>query len=98
MCTSLQLPLQPQELASDGAIPGAVNIPLKQVGEVFSLPPDQWESLLGLPAPQTDSPIIFSCLAGIRSHKAQVKVTELGFSNTSNFTGGWAEWADRTKS
>ena len=72
MYSSLQLHLQPQELASDGAIPGAVNIPLKQVGEVFSLPPDQWESLLGLPAPQTDSPIIFSCLAGIRSHKAQV--------------------------
>ena len=72
MCTSLQLSLQPQELASDGAIPGAVNIPLKQVGEVFSLPPDKWESLLGRAAPQTDSPIIFSCLAGIRSHKAQV--------------------------
>jgi len=96
MCTSLQLPVQPQEL-HDGAIPGAVNIPLNQVAEVFSLPPDKWESLLGLPAPQMDSPIIFSCLAGIRSYKAQVKVTELGFSNTSNFTGGWAEWAERTK-
>ena len=72
MCSSLQLHLQPQELASDGSIPGAVNIPLKQVGEVFSLPPDQWESLLGLPPPRADSPIIFSCLAGIRSHKAQV--------------------------
>ena len=64
--------LQPKELASDGAIPGAVNIPLGQVAEVFSLSPDKWESLVGRAAPQSDSPIIFSCLAGIRSHKAQV--------------------------
>ena len=105
--------LQPKELASDGAIPGAVNIPLGQVAEVFSMSPDKWESLVGRAAPQSDSPIIFSCLAGIRSHKAQVnreglnekssillqvKVSELGFSNTSNFTGGWAEWAERSRS
>ena len=64
--------LQPKELASDGAIPGAVNIPLGQVAEVFSMSPDKWESLVGRAAPQSDSPIIFSCLAGIRSHKAQV--------------------------
>jgi len=89
---------QPKELASDGAIPGAVNIPLGQVAEVFSMSPDKWESLVGRAAPQSDSPIIFSCLAGIRSHKAQVKVTELGFSNTSNFTGGWAEWGERSRS
>jgi len=89
---------QPKELASDGAIPGAVNIPLGQVAEVFSLSPDKWESLVGRAAPQSDSLIIFSCLAGIRSHKAQVKITELGFSNTSNFTGGWAEWAERSRS
>merc|ERR1719474_1234789 len=63
---------QPKELASDGAIPGAVNIPLGQVAEVFSLSPDKWEALIGKAAPQSDSPIIFSCLAGIRSHKAQV--------------------------
>ena len=72
MCSSLQLHLQPQELASDGSIPGAVNIPLNQVAEVFSLPPDKWEALIGQAAPETDSPIIFSCLAGIRSYKAQV--------------------------
>ena len=64
--------LQPKEFASDGAIPGAVNIPLGQVAEVFSMSPDQWESTVGRAAPQSDSPIIFSCLAGIRSHKAQV--------------------------
>ena len=48
MCSSLQLLLQPQELASDGAIPGAVNIPLGQVAEVLLLPHEQCLCCLSL--------------------------------------------------
>ena len=40
--------LQPNELASDGAIPGAVNIPLGQVAEVLPLPHEQCLCCLSL--------------------------------------------------
>ena len=40
--------LQPKELSSDGAIPGAVNIPLGQVAEVLPLPHEQCLCCLSL--------------------------------------------------
>ena len=67
--------LQEEELAATGAIPGAVNIPLGQLQGALSLSPEQWTALHRAPAPALHSPIVFSCLAGIRSAKAQVHLS-----------------------
>jgi len=88
---------EPKELINDGVIPNAVNIPLRQVKEAFQQNPDAFEKKYQVKMPAEEDPIIFSCLAGIRSAKAEVIVNSIGFTNTSNYQGGFADWATRNK-
>ena len=41
------------------------------------------------------TPLVFSCMAGIRSKKAAVIALKAGYDNVSDFEGGWNEWAAR---
>ena len=43
------------------------------------------------------TPLVFSCLAGIRSRKAQGLAKMMGYNNTSNYVGGWMEWAEKSQ-
>jgi len=88
---------QPGELEKDGAIPGALNIPLGDLEMALSFRPKKFERIFKTPI-DNSTPIVFSCLAGIRSRKAQEVARMLGYTNTSNFTGGWVEWSDKSRS
>ena len=87
---------QPKELKKDGVIPGALNIPLGDLEKALSLRPKKFERKFKVPIDYS-TPLVFSCLAGIRSRKAQVVASNVGFTNTSNFTGGWMEWAEKRR-
>merc|ERR1719430_1020367 len=80
---------QAEELERDGTIPGALHIPLADLEgglkKIFGVTRDE------------STPLVFSCLAGIRSRKAQRISSKLGFTNTGNFEGGWMEWAEKNK-
>ena len=86
-------PPQAEELTDEGAIPGALHIPLASLQAALALPPAQWEAQFSAPAPKPETPIVFSCKMGIRSGKAVALATGLGFTNVSNYTGGWVDWS-----
>merc|ERR1712079_288416 len=59
----------PQELSRHGDIPGAINIPLGDLETALSMRPKKFETLFHVSV--TDrTPLVFSCMAGIRSKKA----------------------------
>ena len=105
---------QAEELERDGAIPGALHIPLADLEVAFmnlrfilmhsnitfqtalSFRPKKFERIFKVSLDES-TPLVFSCLAGIRSRKAQRIASVLGFTNTSNFEGGWMEWAEKTR-
>jgi rhodanese-related sulfurtransferase len=86
-----------KELENDGRIDNAVHIPLRQVKEAFELNPDHFEKKYQVKMPEDEDPIIFTCLAGIRSAKAEAVVNSMGFSNTSNYLGGFADWVQKNQ-
>eukprot|EP00088_Acartia_fossae_P026584 TRINITY_DN2740_c0_g1_i5.p1 TRINITY_DN2740_c0_g1~~TRINITY_DN2740_c0_g1_i5.p1 ORF type:complete len:183 (-),score=23.93 TRINITY_DN2740_c0_g1_i5:130-678(-) len=85
------------ELQNDGIIPKTVNIPLREVKGAFDLTPEQFEEKYQVAMPESDDAIIFSCLAGIRSAKAEAVVNSLGYTNTSNYRGGFADWVQHNR-
>ena len=102
---------QAEELERDGSIPGALHIPLADLEVRFEYPrillnnrfqtalafrPKKFERIFKVSIDES-TPLVFSCLAGIRSRKAQRIASMLGFTNTGNFEGGWMEWAEKTK-
>jgi len=83
-----------RELLEDGVIQGALNIPLKQLKDALQMHPDDFEEKYKVPMPEDDDPMIFSCLVGGRSAKAQFLSRELGFTNVANYAGGFADWIE----
>ncbi|ENN71695.1 hypothetical protein HUJ04_006181 [Dendroctonus ponderosae] len=89
---------EPQELVEHGALPRALNIPLGEVETALkTLPNDQFLRKYGGPKPDADSPIVFSCMKGMRSEKAQIAALQLDYKNVKNYVGGWTEWAEKNK-
>ena len=43
------------------------------------------------------TPLVFSCMAGIRSKKAAAIAERSGFSDVREFSGGWVAWAEAQK-
>jgi len=87
---------QAEELERDGSIPGALHIPLADLETALAFRPKKFERIFKVSIDES-TPLVFSCLAGIRSRKAQRIASMLGFTNTGNFEGGWMEWAEKTK-
>ncbi|XP_055345553.1 thiosulfate:glutathione sulfurtransferase-like [Paramacrobiotus metropolitanus] len=83
---------EPAELAKDGAIPSAVNIPLGQFKDTLRLSPSELQALHGLAVQGQDSEIIVSCRSGRRSTLAAAMARELGYTNVRNYAGGILEW------
>jgi rhodanese-related sulfurtransferase len=67
---------EPAEYA-EGFIPGAVNIPLRDLADSTALLPD------------FDDPILIYCAAGYRGAVAQLGLDILGYNNTVNLRGGF---------
>ena len=82
----------PEELIVDGILQGSVLIPLNEIKTAFDLSPVVFRDRYKVEMPGEHDPIIFSCLIGKRSAKAQEIVTFLGFKNTANYLGSFADW------
>lgn len=68
----------PEEL-KNGAIPGAINIPLDSLRERYQE--------LG------DAPTIVSCQVGLRGHVARTLLANLGMPQVANLDGGYLTWS-----
>jgi rhodanese-related sulfurtransferase len=72
---------RPDELANDGFVEGAVNIPLAQLdGRIAELPQD------------LDAPMLVYCAVGIRGNFGLVYLKMLGYTNVRNIRGGFGGW------
>ncbi|XP_030759045.1 thiosulfate sulfurtransferase/rhodanese-like domain-containing protein 3 [Sitophilus oryzae] len=88
---------EPTELIEHGVIPGSINIPLGEVEQVLRDTSDKdFHKKYGVPKPTTSSPIIFSCMKGARSEKAQNLALQLGYKESKNYLGGWNDWAEKS--
>lgn len=67
-----------------GHIPGAINLPNEEIGDV------QPEAL-----PDLDAPLILYCKSGVRCKEAVVKLLKLGYTDVSNM-GGIEDWTYET--
>jgi sulfur dioxygenase len=75
---------EPSELAQNGFIEGAVNIPVGQVAlRVADLPAD-----LG-------APVVVVCESGIRSAYAGIYLRAYGYGNVTNLEFGMREWREK---
>jgi sulfur-carrier protein adenylyltransferase/sulfurtransferase len=64
-----------------GHIPGALFIPLGQLGQE-----------IGAAVPDKDTEIIMQCRSGARSGRGTAQLQELGYTNVVNLAGGILEW------
>nr|CAI5851032.1 unnamed protein product [Callosobruchus analis] len=89
---------EPSELQETGVIPSSINIPLGELETALKdLTDNQFRDKFGREKPDKQSLIIYSCLKGGRSAKAQELSQQLGYENVSSFAGGWTEWAEKSK-
>ncbi|ERL87226.1 hypothetical protein D910_04624 [Dendroctonus ponderosae] len=85
---------EPQELVEHGALPRALNIPLDEVETALkTLPNEQFLKKYGGPKPDADSPIVFSCMKGMRSEKAQIAALQLDYKKGSTRLSIWEVFA-----
>jgi len=87
----------PKELEVDGILQGSVLIPLNEIKTAFDLSPVVFMNRYKVKMPGIHDPIIFSCLIGKRSARAQEIVQFLGFKNTANYLGSFADWKKRNE-
>ncbi|XP_065362756.1 rhodanese domain-containing protein CG4456 [Calliphora vicina] len=83
------------ELASTGALPGSINIPLSELGQAFELSDNDFKTQFNRAKPSQDAPLIFSCLKGGRAQKATDMALVQGFKNVKPYAGSWTEWAQK---
>ncbi|XP_066516733.1 thiosulfate sulfurtransferase/rhodanese-like domain-containing protein 1 [Hoplias malabaricus] len=83
---------EPSEF-EEGAIPGAINIPLSEVEQSFTLTPDQFKELYGASVPGKNDPdFIVYCQRGRRSLTALEILYGLGYNRARHYAGGYGEW------
>ncbi|XP_055628377.1 rhodanese domain-containing protein CG4456-like isoform X2 [Toxorhynchites rutilus septentrionalis] len=86
---------EPEEIASTGEIPTAINIPLNTVSDELKLSPEAFQEKYGRKKPGNDDPVIFSCRSGVRAGLAANEADKLGFKNVKNYVGSWTEYAEK---
>ena len=72
---------QPEELESDGIIDGAINIPMRELGDNLDLLPD------------LDATIVVVCKGGFRATIAMTALHVLGYENAHVLVGGFGAWS-----
>ncbi|KAK4211685.1 putative rhodanese domain-containing protein [Rhypophila decipiens] len=86
---------EPQELANEGKIPGAINIPIKSSPDSFYITEDEFEDRFGYPRPPKDAEVVFYCKAGVRSRAAAQLARSAGWTNTGEYPGSWFDWVEK---
>lgn len=87
---------EPKELVNDGRIPGAVNIPLNDVGAALEMLPEKFKEKYGREKPSTDDPnVIFSCRKGVRATSAMQTAHAKGYHAARFYRGSFCDWEER---
>ncbi|XP_047984062.1 putative thiosulfate sulfurtransferase, mitochondrial isoform X2 [Leguminivora glycinivorella] len=85
---------EPDEVKEHGKIPNSINIPLGTVPAVLGEMSDkQFQQTFNRVKPSANTEIIFYCMIGKRSGKAQQEAISAGYKNTRNYQGSWNDWA-----
>ncbi|XP_061711322.1 uncharacterized protein LOC133520723 isoform X1 [Cydia pomonella] len=85
---------EPDEVKEHGKIPNSINIPLGTVPQVLGEMSDkQFQKTFNRQKPSANTEIIFYCMIGKRSGKAQQEAISAGYKNTRNYLGSWNDWA-----
>ncbi len=74
---------QPEELAENGLIEGALNIPLRELVDNLDQLPEDFEA-----------PIVIYCGSGHRGNIAALVLRILGYENVQNLAGGFRAWVE----
>ncbi|XP_078663402.1 rhodanese domain-containing protein CG4456-like isoform X3 [Branchiostoma floridae x Branchiostoma belcheri] len=69
---------EPEEIASTGLLPGAINIPLNRLHIDLKMPEEEFKEKYGVDKPGKDN-LILHCLGGIRSRGALAIAHSLGY-------------------
>ncbi|KAK9480421.1 Rhodanese-like domain-containing protein [Lipomyces japonicus] len=88
---------EPAELAAEGYIPSAINIPYNSSPTALSLPEDEFELKFGFSKPNKDKELIFYCLGGVRCNYSQELAGQFGYARRANYLGSWEDWVAREK-
>uniref|UniRef100_G3MNV4 Rhodanese domain-containing protein n=1 Tax=Amblyomma maculatum TaxID=34609 RepID=G3MNV4_AMBMU len=87
---------EPKELVNDGRIPGAVNIPLNDVGAALEMSPEKFKEKYGREKPSPDDPnVIFSCRKGVRATSAMQTAHSKGYHAARFYRGSFCDWEER---
>lgn len=86
---------EPEELASTGWIPTAINIPIASCPDALYFPPDEFEEQLGFAKPDEDKEVVFYCKAGVRSSAAAGMALQYGYQRVGEYRGSWLEWVGK---
>ncbi|XP_075971409.1 rhodanese domain-containing protein CG4456-like [Anticarsia gemmatalis] len=89
---------EPEEVKEHGKIPNSINIPLANVSPVLSnVSEKEFKQMYQISKPKEDTELIFYCMIGKRSGKAQQTAISLGYKNAKNYLGSWTDWASRSQ-
>ena len=77
----------PKGIESQGAIPGAINIPSDQMDNALDREHKQFNPIF-----ESDGPFLFCCTGGVMSYAAAIKAQEKGIKNVYNLEGGHSAW------
>ena len=77
----------PNGVASQGSIPGAINIPFDEALYQIDNREETPDSILN-----RDGPFLFCCTGGVMSYMAAIHAQETGIKRVFNLEGGHAAW------
>ena len=84
---------RPEELITDGQIPGSVNLPLQDIPDAFSLNDEVFEDTYGFEKPRPEeNNLVLTCRSGRRILVAQERMEALGYTSLRLFResiNGW---------
>ena len=83
----------PEELVTDGTIPGSVNVPLQEIPAAFRLNEEEFLEEYGFRKPGTeDRNVVLTCRSGRRILVAQERMETLGYNSLRLYRGSLKGW------
>lgn len=84
---------RPEELLTDGEIPGSVNVPLQEIPAAFQLSTQDFKAKYGFNLPEKEATnVVLTCRSGRRILVAQERLKALGYSSLRLYRGSINDW------
>jgi rhodanese-related sulfurtransferase len=77
------------EIRNDGALPGAVNIPLANIPAALAC--REWSPQYGCERPAENATVVFLCRSGVRARTAATQAADV-FANVRVYEGSFLDW------